>query len=409
MTANCRFCRTALTQTLVDFGSTPLANAYLPGPDSIAHERAYSLHVMVCNTCWLVQTTEAVPAEMIFDHEYAYLSSYSSSWVGHAKAYADAMVKRIGLSEQSQVIEIASNDGYLLQHFVALGVPVLGIEPAGHAAEIAKAKGVPTRVEFFGEETARALRAEGVSGDLMAANNVLAHVPAIRDFVRGVQILLAANGVATFEFPHLANLIEQVQFDTIYHEHYSYLSLAFVETLLRSVGLEVFDVETLATHGGSLRVFAGHIGVHTETRAVQAVRAREKAMRLTRPAGYHGFPARVDLRVNEFLSFLQVAKREGKRVVGYGAAAKGNTFLNVAGIGIALVEFVVDKNLKKQGRLLPGSHIPVRPVEEILIAKPDYLVILPWNIAPEVIAQQAYIRDWGGEFVTAAPELRVIL
>ena len=407
MNASCRFCGTELRQTLVDFGSTPLANAYLPGPEAIALERSFSLHVMVCNTCWLVQTTETVPAELIFDHGYAYLSSYSTGWVEHAKAYADAMVKRIALDRKSQVIEIASNDGYLLQHFAAMDVPVLGVEPAGHAAEIAEAKGVPTRVAFFGEETARVLHAEGVAGDLMIANNVLAHVPDIRDFARGFQIVLADNGVVTFEFPHLVNLIEQVQFDTIYHEHYSYLSLAFVETLLQAVELEVFDVETLATHGGSLRVFAGHVGVHTETGAVQAVREREKAMRLTTPASYDGFPARVNSLVNDLLSFLQAARREGKRVVGYGAAAKGNTFLNVAGIGTELMEFVVDRNPEKQGTLLPGSHIPVRPVEEVLTAKPDYLVILPWNIAPEIIAQQAHIRDWGGEFVTAAPELRV--
>ena len=407
MTADCRFCGTHLAQTLVDFGATPLANSYLPGPDAIELERSFPLHVMVCNTCWLVQTTETVPAEVIFDQGYAYLSSYSTGWVAHAKAYARAMVKRMALDEKSQVIEIASNDGYLLQHFAAMGVPVLGVEPAGHAAEIARAKGIPTRVAFFSEETARAMRAEGIRGDLMVANNVLAHVPDILDFALGVQVLLADSGVVTFEFPHLANLIEHAQFDTIYHEHYSYLSLAFVERLLRAVGLEVFDVETLATHGGSLRVFAGHTCVHAETGAVQAVRAREEEMLLTTPAGYLGFPPRVESLVNGLSSFLQTAKREGRRVAGYGAAAKGNTFLNVAGIGTSLMEFVVDRNPEKQGRLLPGSHIPVRPVDEIVSAKPDYLVILPWNIAPEIIAQQACIRDWGGQFVTAVPELCV--
>ncbi len=408
MTADCRFCGTQLAQTLVDFGATPLANSYLSGPDAVELERSFPLHVMVCNTCWLVQTTETVPAEVIFNHGYAYLSSYSTGWVAHAKAYAEEMVKRMALDEESQVIEVASNDGYLLQHFAVMGVPVLGVEPAGHAAEIAKARGVPTRVAFFGEETARAIRTEGICGDLITANNVLAHVPDILDFARGVPILLADRGVVTFEFPHLANLIEQVQFDTIYHEHYSYLSLAFVETLLQAVGLKVFDVETLATHGGSLRVFAGHVGVHTATGAVQAVRAQEEEMLLTRPAGYFGFPAQVETLVNGLLSFLQTAKREGKRVAGYGAAAKGNTFLNVAGIGSSLMEFVVDRNPEKQGTLLPGSHIPVRPVDEIVSARPDYLVILPWNIAPEVISQQARIRDWGGQFVTAVPELRVI-
>ena len=407
MIASCRFCGTPLKQTLVDLGTTPLANSYLSGLDAIAEERSFPLHVMVCNTCWLVQTTETVPADVIFNHGYAYLSSYSTGWVAHAKAYAEAMVKRLALGEESQVVEIASNDGYLLQHFVAMGVPVLGIEPAGHAAEIAIVKGVETEVAFFGEKTARRLCTEGVAADLMVANNVLAHVPDIRDFAQGIRLLLAQHGIATFEFPHLANLVENVQFDTIYHEHYSYLSLAFVETLLQTVSMEIFDVETLPTHGGSLRVFAGHDGVHAESPAVRALRAQEMATRLAEPAGYAGFAARVESLVSGFLSFLQTARREGKVVVGYGAAAKGNTFLNVAGVSATLLEFVVDRNPEKQGTLLPGSHIPVRPIEDVAKAKPDYLVILPWNIAPEIIEQQAGIRDWGGRFVTAVPELRI--
>lgn len=408
MTPACRYCGAPLRQTLVDLGATPLANAYLADdPAAIAAERRFPLHVMVCNECWLVQTTETVPADAIFDHGYAYLSSYSAGWVAHARAYAGAMAARFALGPASRVVEVASNDGYLLQHFVALGVPVLGVEPAGHAAGIAEARGVPTRVAFFGAETARGLLAEGLAADLMAANNVLAHVPDIRDFAEGFRILLKPRGVATFEFPHLANLLEQVQFDTIYHEHYSYLSLTFVERLLRETGLEVFDIDELSAHGGSLRVFAAHRGVFPATPAVARVRAREAAMGLATPGGYAGFAGRVARVVDDLRRFLDLAWAEGRSVAGYGAAAKGNTFLNVAGIGRERIAFVVDRNPEKQGRLLPGSHIPVLAPEVIAARRPDYLLILPWNLADEVMEQQAQIRDWGGRFVTAVPELSV--
>ncbi|RAP41914.1 SAM-dependent methyltransferase [Rhodovulum viride] len=408
MTRHCRFCQAPLEQTLVDLGETPLANSFLPdSPESIAAERRFPLHVMVCTTCWLAQTTETVPADAIFAHDYAYLSSYSAGWVAHARRYAEAMADRFGLGAGSRVVEIASNDGYLLQHFVAMGVPVLGVEPAGHAAEVAESIGVPTRVMFFDETSAAALRDEGFAADLMAANNVLAHVPDIRSFAAGFRVLLKPEGVATFEFPHLARLIEQVQFDTIYHEHYSYLSLTFVERLMREVGLSVFDIERLPTHGGSLRVFVGHPGAHAETEAVAALRAEEAALQLDRPEGYAGLAARVARVVADFRAFVARARAEGKTIAGYGAAAKGNTFLNVAGIGRDDIAFVVDRNPQKQNRLLPGSHIPVLAPEEIARQRPDYLVILPWNIAEEVMDQQAAIRDWGGRFVTAVPELIV--
>ncbi len=405
---SCRFCGETLWQTLVDLGQTPLANSYLPDdPAAVAAERRYPLHVMVCHRCWLCQTTETVPADAIFDHHYAYLSSFSAGWVAHAKRYAETMVRRLGLGPQSCVVEIASNDGYLLQHFAGMGVPVLGVEPAGHAAELAEAKGVPTRVAFFGSATAAALKEEGFAADLMAANNVLAHVPDIRDFAAGFAVLLKPAGVATFEFPHLANLIAEAQFDTIYHEHYSYLSLTFVRSLMAEVGLGVFDVEELPTHGGSLRVYVSRPGAHPETSAVAAVLSHERAMALDRPEGYASLAPRVGEIIGAFRDWLAEAKGAGRTVAGYGAAAKGNTFLNVAGAGPDELSFVVDRNPEKQGRLLPGSHIPVLGPEAIAARRPDDLVILPWNIAEEVMTQEARIRDWGGRFVTAIPELRV--
>ncbi len=408
--ATCRFCAAPLTLSLVDLGATPLANSYLPtnDPAALTDERRYPLHVMVCESCWLAQTTETPPADVIFSHDYAYLSSWSAGWVDHARRYADAMTDRFGLGPQSKVVEIASNDGYLLQHFVAKGIPVLGVEPAGHAASLAEAKGVPTKVEFFHQASATRLRAEGHGADLMAANNVLAHVPDIRAFAAGFKALLKPQGVATFEFPHLARLLTQVQFDTIYHEHYSYLSLTFVRQLLEEVGLQVFDIERLPTHGGSLRVFTGHPGAHPVSASVAEVQAEEDALHLKATTGYTGMAAKVDRILADFRAFLASARAAGKIVAGYGAAAKGNTFLNVAGIGPQDgIAFVVDRNPSKQNTLLPGSHIPVLSPDEIVTRRPDYLVILPWNIAPEVMEQEARIRDWGGRFVTAIPDLTI--
>lgn len=409
MSLPCRYCHTALTQTLVDLGETPLANAYLPAADpaALAAERKFPLHVMVCNTCWLAQTTETVDAAQIFSHDYAYLSSYSAGWVAHARRYANDMTQRFGLGPGSKVVEVASNDGYLLQHFVAMGIPVLGVEPAGHAAALAEAKGVPTRVMFFDEDSAAQLKDEGQGADLMAANNVLAHVPDIRRFVAGFKVLLKPHGVATFEFPHLARLLDQVQFDTIYHEHYSYLSFTFVERLMRDAGLVVFDATRLPTHGGSLRLYVCHAGVRAETPAVADLRAEETEKAMATAGGYVGMTAKVTRIVADFRTFLQRCRAEKKAVVGYGAAAKGNTFLNVAGISTADIPFVADRNVEKQGSLLPGSHILVVSPSEIALRRPDYLVILPWNIADEVMQQQKIIREWGGQFVTAIPQLAI--
>ena len=406
----CRFCHAPVSLSLVDLGTTPLANSYLPmgKPAALKAERCYPLHVVVCEGCWLAQTTETPPTDAIFSHDYAYLSSWSAGWVDHARHYATAMTVRFGLGPQSKVVEVASNDGYLLQHFAAAGIPVLGVEPAGHAASLAETKGVPTKVEFFHATSAARLRDEGHAADLMAANNVLAHVPDIRAFVAGFKVLLKPQGVATFEFPHLARLLTQVQFDTIYHEHYSYLSLTFVRRLMQETGLQVFDIERLPTHGGSLRVFACHPGAHPASPSVAEVQAEEDSLQLNSAAGYTGMAGKVDRILADFRAFLVGAKAAGKTVAGYGAAAKGNTFLNVARIGQDDgMAFVVDRNPSKQNTLLPGSHIPVLAPDQIALRHPDYLVILPWNIAPEVMAQEARIRDWGGRFVTAIPDLRI--
>ena len=407
----CRFCRAPLTQTLLDLGLQPLANSYLTKDQLEAGaEGFYPLHTRVCGECFLVQADDPVAADEIFDGGYAYFSAYSASWVAHAKRYADAMAKRLGLGRDSLVVEVASNDGYLLQHFKAMGVPVLGIEPTANTAEVAeKERGVPTEVAFFNDATGRALKARGVAADLMAANNVLAHVPDIGDFVAGFQHVLKPEGVLTFEFPHLLNLIEQAQFDTIYHEHYSYLSLLAVEKVLQANGLRPFDVELLATHGGSLRLFCAHAGAaHQETRALVDLRARERGARLDRAEGYEGFAAKVEEVKRDFLSFLTSARNEGKVVAAYGAAAKGNTFLNYAGVGAADIVAVFDANPHKQDRFLPGSHIPIYGPERVVDFKPDYVIILPWNLKDEIMGQLAHIKDWGGQFVIAAPETKII-
>lgn len=409
MICTCRFCQAPVTKTLIDLGKTPLANGYLPAndPAAIVAERQFPLHVVVCNECWLVQTTETPPADVIFDHDYAYLSSWSTGWVEHAARYTRDMTSRFRLDAQSMVIEIASNDGYLLQHFVDTGVPVLGVEPAGHAASLAEEKGVPTKVMFFNEDTATVLKAQGFAANLIVANNVLAHVPKIKDFVKGFQVLLKADGIATFEFPHLARLLEAVQFDTIYHEHFSYLSLTFVQRLMETVGLVVFDVEELKTHGGSLRIFVCHKGAQPVNENVARAQAEEDALHLNSAKGYVGIAAKVDQIVSDFRDFLMQSKAQGKTIAGYGAAAKGNTFINVMDLSEADISFVVDRNPFKQGTLLPGSHIPVLSPDELASRRPDYLVILPWNIAAEVMDQQARIREWGGKFVTAIPSLKI--
>lgn len=402
----CRFCRAPLTQDFVDLGLQPLANSYLTQAQLDAgNEGFYPLRTRVCGACFLVQADDPVAADAIFDDGYAYFSSYSESWVAHAKRYAEAMIARFGLGPQSLVIEVASNDGYLLQHFKAAGIPVLGIEPTGNTAEVAVAKGIPTEVSFFNDATGRDLAARGIAADLMAGNNVLAHVPDIGDFVAGFPHVLTPQGVLTFEFPHLLNLIEKVQFDTIYHEHFSYLSLLAVEKVLRSKAMRPFDVELLPTHGGSLRLFCCHEAAsHQETQALKDLRAREHAAGLDRLETYGGFTARVEQVRKDFLAFLAQAKADGKRVAAYGAAAKGNTFLNYAGVGTDDIVAAFDANPHKQDHYLPGSHVPVYAPAKVDEIKPDYLLILPWNLKDEIMGQMARIRDWGGRFVTVVPE-----
>ncbi|WP_304165593.1 class I SAM-dependent methyltransferase [Phenylobacterium aquaticum] len=406
----CRFCHAPLTQLFLDLGDQPLANSYLtPAQLAAGTERAYPLRTWVCGTCFLVQAEDPVAADDIFDEGYAYFSSYSESWVAHAKRYAAAMTARFSLGPKSLVIEVASNDGYLLQHFVAAGVPVLGIEPTANTAEAAVARGVPTEVMFFNAATAGALAARGVAADLMAGNNVLAHVPDIGDFVAGFPIVLKPEGVLTFEFPHLLNLIEKVQFDTIYHEHFSYLSLLAVEKVLRANGMRPFDIELLPTHGGSLRVFCAHLASsHAETQALRDLRAREHAAGLDRLETYGGFARQVEAVQHDFLAFLAKAKAEGKTVAAYGAAAKGNTFLNSCGVTAADIVAAFDANPHKQDRFLPGSHIPTLAPAKVAEIRPDYLVILPWNLKDEIMGQLGLIKDWGGQFVVATPRTEVI-
>ena len=403
----CRFCATPLTATLCDLGPTPLANSYLL-PGGIAEERRYSLHARVCPSCLLVQVDDSVPPGEIFS-DYAYFSSWSDSWVEHARRYSEAMIARMGLGPKSLVVELASNDGYLLQHFLARGVPVRGIEPAANVAEVARAKGIATEVAFFGTGTALGMVADGHRADLIAANNVLAHVPDIRDFLAGVAVLLKPDGIATFEFPHLLNLIAGVQFDTIYHEHFSYLSLVAVEKIFAAVGLKAFDVERLPTHGGSLRLFAALAGSSRQAAVtLETVRALERAAQLDRLEGYQGFAARVAAVKAGFVAFLARTKMEGKTIAAYGAAAKGNTFLNVCGAGAQDIICVFDRSTAKQGKLLPGSHIPIVAPERLAEIRPDYLVILAWNLADEIMAQNRALAEWGGRFVTAVPEVRVL-
>jgi SAM-dependent methyltransferase len=396
-----------MTRTVVDLGLMPLANSYAEPGAEARSDRKYPLHARLCETCLLVQVDRVVAAEDLFS-DYAYFSSYSDSWLAHCRDYAGRMIRRFQLNAGTKVVEIASNDGYLLQFFRQAGIPVLGVDPAANVAAVACKRGVPTDVAFFGADTARRLAANGEAADLLAAKNVLAHVPDINDFVAGLAILLKPNGVFSVEFPHLLNMIEQVQFDTIYHEHFTYLSLLAVERIFARHGLRIFDVEEIPTHGGSLHVMACHNSAkHAATENVGRVRDKEIAAKLDRPEGYAGFSARVGKVKTDLVSFLVVAKGAGKKVAGYGAAAKGNTLLNYCGIGADSVAFVADRSPAKQNKLLPGNMIEIRSPESIFAARPDYVLILPWNIRAEIETQLAGIREWGGRFVTAIPELRV--
>ena len=403
----CRACGASLSRTVADLGLSPLANSYVPPDRARQGEMVYPLHAYVCERCWLVQLEAFESPEAIFS-DYAYFSGFSAGWLRHAESYVGAMSERFGLGPESKVVEVASNDGYLLQYFVARGVPVLGVEPAGNVAAVAREKGVPSEVAFFGRATADRLRAEGHAADLMAANNVLAHVPDILDFVAGFQVLLKPEGAGTFEFPHLLRMIEHKQFDTIYHEHFSYLSLGVVSGILERSGLRVFDVEELPTHGGSLRVFFCHSASrHARTPAVEKILEAERAGGLFSGAGYARFAEAVVAIKCASLDFLIAQRRAGKRVCGYGAAAKGNTFLNYCGIGPELVAAVADRSPHKQGTLLPGSRIPVVSPEALLAMRPDYLLILPWNLKAEIMQEMHAIREWGGQFVTAIPLLAI--
>jgi SAM-dependent methyltransferase len=404
---NCRHCGTADLLPFVDLGSAPPSNAYLTEQSLRAPEKWFPLRVLVCRQCWLVQTEDFAQADELFDAEYAYFSGFSSSWLAHSERYVEDMAARFELGASSHVVEVAANDGYLLQYVKARGIPCTGIEPTASTARAARDKGIAIVEDFFGVRLAKNLVGKGVQADLTAANNVLAHVPDINDFVRGFAVLLKPDGVATFEFPHLLRLALENQFDTIYHEHFSYLSLTAVEVIFRANGLEVFDVQELGTHGGSLRAFAQRAdsGRRPRAEAVSRLLALERDHGVASAGFYEGFQAKTDKVKDDFLRFLLDAKAAGKSVAAYGAAAKGNTLMNYAGVRPDLIEFVVDRNPAKQGKFMPGSRIPIVAEEALSRRKPDYVVILPWNLRQEVIEQLHYIRQWGGRFVTAVPEL----
>ncbi|MDE3740137.1 class I SAM-dependent methyltransferase [Pseudomonas resinovorans] len=405
---NCRHCHTALQHPFLDLGHAPPSNAYLTAADLARPERYFPLRLWVCDQCWLVQTEDYAEAGELFDAEYAYFSSTSSSWLEHARRYAERMHESLGLGADSLVIEVASNDGYLLKNFVAAGIPCLGVEPTASTADAAERLGIPVLREFFGEALGRRLAEDGRQADLLIGNNVFAHVPDINDFSRGLKAVLKPGGTLTLEFPHLLRLVELVQFDTVYHEHFSYLSLYSVERILTAAGLRVRDVEALTTHGGSLRIFACHQEDERPcSAAVDAVLRAEASAGLRDLAIYSGFQARADRVKDDLLGFLLEQKRAGRRVAAYGAAAKGNTILNYAGVKPDLLPWVFDAAPSKQGKYLPGSHVPIRSPEELDDVRPDLLLILPWNIADEVMRQNERIRQWGGRFVTAVPTLEV--
>ena len=405
----CRHCAAELERVCLDLGSAPPSNAYLTAAALRAPEVWYPLRLLVCERCWLVQTEDHAGRDELFSADYAYFSSFSTSWLAHAEAYVAAMRRRFELSPASLVCEVAANDGYLLRWVRDAGMPCFGVEPTASTARAARALGIEIIERFFGVGLATELADAGRQVDLVAANNVLAHVPDINDFVQGFAILLKDNGVATFEFPHLLRLLRENQFDTVYHEHYSYLSLGTVERVFAANGLAVFDVEELPTHGGSLRVFAqsSERGAHARTDAVARVLAAEAAAGLATSAGYRGFQARIDKLKDDFVGYLIEARRAGRCVAAYGAAAKGNTLMNYAGVRPDHIAFVVDRNPAKQGRFMPGSRIPIVGEERLREARPDDIVLLPWNLRAELVAQLDYVRAWGGRFVTAVPQLEI--
>ena len=403
--AQCRSCGAPLTHIVADLGMTPISNAFVRADHSSSSERFYPLMSFVCDSCWLVQLQDFETPETHFHGEYVYFSSFSDSWLAHARSFVDTAIARFNLGSKSRVVEIASNDGYLLQHFVKAGIPCLGVDPAANCAQVASdLRGVPTEVAFFGSETARRLLKQGGAADLIIANNVLAHVPDINDFVVGFKVLLAERGTISFEFPHVLEMIQNVEFDTIYHEHYSYLSLLALEPLFARHDLQVVDVERLATHGGSLRLYVAHVGSSTPARAVEAMRGEERAGGLNDLATYEAFSDRVRLLKRRLLHVLIRLTDAGYSIAAYGAPAKGNTLLNYCGIGRDFIDFTVDRNVHKQGLLLPGSRIPVLAPDEIERRQPDCVLILPWNLRDEIIAQVNQIPGWNGRFIVPVPE-----
>lgn len=405
----CRHCRTELKLNFIDLGTAPPSNAYLDEADLHRPEKHFPLRVMVCTDCWLVQTEDFAAADELFSHEYAYFSSFSTTWLRHAEDYVVAMIKRFNLGPGSLIAEIAANDGYLLQYVRGNGIPCYGVEPTHSTAEAARAKGIEIVKDFFGTQLAGILADQGKQADLIVANNVLAHVPDINDFVSGFATLLKPGGVATFEFPHLMRLVAEKQFDTIYHEHFSYLSLTAITRIFDGNGMIIFDVQELPTHGGSLRVFAQRKDQarHPTHRNVRLILEKELNAGMKESGYYHVMQTNAESIKNEFLNFLLQKKRESKKIIAYGAAAKGNTLLNFAGVRSDLLPFVVDRNPAKQGKYLPGSRIPIVTERCIREEQPDYVLILPWNLRDEVIAQLDYVREWGARFITAVPILSI--
>jgi 2-polyprenyl-3-methyl-5-hydroxy-6-metoxy-1,4-benzoquinol methylase len=406
--AICRFSGQPLHHTFVDLGMSPLANSYLNADQLNQAEKFYPLHAYIAEDTLLVQLEQFETPDSIFS-DYAYFSSYSESWLKHAAAYTDLMVERFGFNPQHQIIEIASNDGYLLQYFVQKGIPVLGIEPAANIAEVAKAKGIPSITKFFGVQTAKELVVQGIQADLLLGNNVLAHVPDLNDFIAGMKIVLKPSGIITMEFPHLLKLIQGNQFDTIYHEHFSYFSFLTIEKIFATHGLTLFDVEELPTHGGSLRIYAKHQEATAPVTGdrVAALKAKETTFGLNQLETYTQFGKQVQETKLKLLSFMLTAKGEGKSIVGYGAPAKGNTLLNYCGIGRDFIDYTVDLNPYKQNMALPGTHIPIFSPDKLRETQPDYVLILPWNLKEEIMEQIAFIGEWGGKFVIPVPEVQV--
>lgn len=406
---NCRHCQKTLEHVFADLGVAPPSNAYLEASSLATKETKYPLRVLVCDNCWLVQTEDFASAESLFSENYAYFSSFSTTWLEHSKTYVEQVVSQYGLDNKSMVAELAANDGYLLQYVVGLGIPCYGVEPTASTASVAKSKGIPIYEDFFGLSLAKDLNAKGKRADLVIANNVLAHVPDINDFVSGVTELLSADGVATFEFPHLCELVKLNQFDTIYHEHFSYLSLTSVDAVFRTNGLQVIDVELLDTHGGSLRVHAqrADAGKREVSACVYGLLKEEAGLSVHRLSYYQDFNTRMHSVKKEFIGFLEQAIQSGKSICAYGAAAKGNTLLNFANVDNSKILYVVDRNPSKQDMYLPGSHIPIVDEEKLKHDKPDYIVIFPWNLAEEIIEQLEYVKQWGAKCVIAIPELTV--